>query len=94
VNDFVEGSDDDELETLRITNEDERKQLSRLEKVRHDRDNDQVRRSLQRLSLEATDPEINLMPALIDAAKSYATVGEMMSALAEVFGRYVEVPTL
>ena len=94
VNDFVEGSDADELETLRITNEDERKQLSRLEKVRRDRDDDQVRRALERLRLEASDPEVNLMPALIDAAKSYATVGEMMSALAEVFGRYVEVPTL
>jgi methylmalonyl-CoA mutase N-terminal domain/subunit len=34
------------------------------------------------------------MPALIDAAKAYATVGEMMSALADVFGRYVEVPSL
>jgi methylmalonyl-CoA mutase N-terminal domain/subunit len=94
VNDFVEGSDDDDLETLRITNEDERKQLSRLEKVRLDRDEDDVRRALERLRLEAADPEINLMPALIDAAKSYATVGEMMSTLAEVFGRYVEVPTL
>jgi methylmalonyl-CoA mutase, N-terminal domain len=94
VNDFVEGSDDDDLETLRITNEDERKQLSRLEKVRHDRDDAQVRRALERLSVEASDPDINLMPALIDAAKSYATVGEMMSTLAEVFGRYVEVPTL
>jgi methylmalonyl-CoA mutase N-terminal domain/subunit len=94
VNDFVEGSDDDDLETLRITNEDERKQLSRLEKVRRDRDDDVVRAALARLSREASDPEVNLMPALIDAAKSYATVGEMMAALAEVFGRYVEVPTL
>jgi methylmalonyl-CoA mutase N-terminal domain/subunit len=68
--------------------------LSRLEKVRRDRDDDVVRAALARLSREASDPEVNLMPALIDAAKSYATVGEMMAALAEVFGRYVEVPTL
>jgi methylmalonyl-CoA mutase N-terminal domain/subunit len=34
------------------------------------------------------------MPALIDAATTYASVGEMMSALAGVFGRYVEIPTL
>jgi methylmalonyl-CoA mutase N-terminal domain/subunit len=94
VNDFLEGNDDDELETLRITNEDERKQLSRLAQVRHDRNDEDVRRALERLSREAADSEVNLMPALIDAAKSYATVGEMMSTLAEVFGRYVEVPTL
>jgi methylmalonyl-CoA mutase, N-terminal domain len=94
VNDFVEGSDDDDLETLRITNEDERKQLTRLQTVRQDRDDEEVQRALHRLSREAADPEVNVMPALIDAAKAYATVGEMMSALAEVFGRYVEVPTL
>jgi len=94
VSDFLEGNDDNELATLRITNEDERKQRSRLEQVRLDRDANQVRAALRRLSHEASDPTLNLMPALIDAAKSYATVGEMMSALADVFGRYVEVPSL
>jgi methylmalonyl-CoA mutase N-terminal domain/subunit len=34
------------------------------------------------------------MPALIEASSTYATVGEMMSTLSDVFGRYVEVPTL
>jgi methylmalonyl-CoA mutase N-terminal domain/subunit len=79
---------------LRITNEDERKQRARLDKVRLDRDANQVRDALARLSLEASNPSVNLMPALIDAAKAYATVGEMMSTLADVFGRYVEVPSL
>jgi methylmalonyl-CoA mutase N-terminal domain/subunit len=43
---------------------------------------------------EATDPEHNLMPALIDAVNVYATEGEIMDALADVFGRYVENPVL
>ena len=30
------------------------------------------------------------MPALIDAARNYVSVGEMMSTMAGVFGRYVE----
>ncbi len=94
VNDFLEGNDDEDLATLQITNEDERKQLARLVKVRQDRDHEQVRRALERLRREAQDSEVNLMPALIDAATTYATVGEMMSTLAEVFGRYVEVPSL
>src|SRR6202167_1124823 len=38
VNAFLEGNDDNELATLQITNEDERKQLARLDQVRHDRD--------------------------------------------------------
>jgi methylmalonyl-CoA mutase N-terminal domain/subunit len=94
VNEFLEGNDDNDLETLRISNEDERKQLVRLKEVRHDRDDGQVRRALERLSREASEPDVNLMPALIDAAKTYATVGEMMKALEGVFGRHVEVPSL
>jgi methylmalonyl-CoA mutase N-terminal domain/subunit len=35
-----------------------------------------------------------LMPALVNAARAYVTVGEMMGALEVVFGRHVEVPTL
>jgi methylmalonyl-CoA mutase N-terminal domain/subunit len=34
------------------------------------------------------------MPALIDAVTVYATEGEIMDALADVFGRYVENPVL
>jgi methylmalonyl-CoA mutase N-terminal domain/subunit len=34
------------------------------------------------------------MPALIDAVRSYATEGEIMNALADVFGRYTETPVI
>ena len=34
------------------------------------------------------------MPALIDAVSQYATLGEIMNALADVFGRHIEVPTI
>ena len=34
------------------------------------------------------------MPTLIDAVGAYATLGEIMGALADVFGRHVEVPTI
>jgi methylmalonyl-CoA mutase N-terminal domain/subunit len=37
---------------------------------------------------------VNLMPALINAARAYVTVGEMMAAMEKVFGRHIEVPTL
>ena len=94
VNDFLEGNDDDDLSILRITNEDERKQRERLAQVRRDRSAPAVDQALRRLADEAGDPGANLMPALISAAKAYVTVGEMMSTMADVFGRYVEVPTL
>ncbi|MFZ1063350.1 MAG: methylmalonyl-CoA mutase family protein [Acidimicrobiales bacterium] len=94
VNAFLEGNDDEDLAVLRITNEDEQRQRGRLAQVRQVRDGDAVARSLARLARDAADPEMNLMPALIQAAQSYATVGEMMRTMAGVFGRHVEVPSL
>ena len=94
VNAFTEGNEDDDLTILRITNADEKKQVERLASVRQRRDASRVEVSLARLAREAADPTINLMPALIDAAKAEATVGEMMGAMVKVFGRHVEVPSL
>jgi methylmalonyl-CoA mutase, N-terminal domain len=94
VNDFTEGNDDADLEILRITNEDERKQIGRLNDVRQGRDDERVLLALEELTKDATDPEVNLMPALINAARAEVTVGEMMGALEKVFGRHVEVPSL
>ena len=64
------------------------------EQVRHARDQVAVDAALQRVEAEAGDPEINLMPALIDAVKVYASLGEVMASLGTVFGRHVEVPTI
>ncbi|MEM9515498.1 MAG: methylmalonyl-CoA mutase family protein [Actinomycetota bacterium] len=94
VNAFTEGNDDDDLATLRITNDDEQRQRKRLERVRLDRDDAAVVGALDRLRTEAADPEVNLMPALIAASNAYATLGEMMGALGDVFGRHVETPTI
>ena len=94
VNAFTDGNDDDTIELLKITHEDETRQRKRLDKVRHDRDGDAVAAALAALASQAADPEINLMPALIDAANSYATLGETMNTLADVFGRHTEVPTI
>src|ERR1039458_4249246 len=94
VNDFTEGNDDADLEILRITNADERKQVGRLNDVRRDRDESKVLLALEELTRDAIDPEVNLMPALISASRAYVTVGEMMGAMEKVFGRHVEVPTL
>ena len=62
--------------------------------MRHDRDQAAVEAVLARLAAEAADPEVNLMPTLVEAATTYASLGEIMSALAGVFGRHVEVPTI
>ena len=82
------------IDLLQITNEDEARQIKRLDVVRRERNAAAVAESLDRLAREAADPEVNLMPTLIDTVKSYATLGEIMGTLAGVFGRHVEVPTI
>ncbi|MCX6515033.1 MAG: methylmalonyl-CoA mutase family protein [Actinobacteria bacterium] len=94
VSHFLEGNDEEEIDLLRITNEDEQKQRRRLEAVRSSRNSAAVAESLAVLETEAADPEINLMPALINASNARATVGEMMKSMGTVFGRHIEVPTI
>jgi methylmalonyl-CoA mutase N-terminal domain/subunit len=65
------------------------RQIARLERVRAERDASAVDRALDRLSAAARGNE-NLMPALIEAAKGYATLGEMMARLKDEFGQYRE----
>ena len=94
VNRFTEGNDEANPDLLQITNEDEARQLKRLDQVKHDRNQPAVDAVLNRLTREAADPEVNLMPTLIEAANTYATLGEIMGAMGTVFGRHVEVPTI
>jgi len=94
VNRFTEGNEDNSLEILQITAEQEQQQIKRLHAVKADRDDNHVAAALDRVRNDAADPEQNLMPVLIDAVNAYATEGEIMNALADVFGRYVENPVL
>jgi methylmalonyl-CoA mutase, N-terminal domain len=94
VNAFTEGNTDAQPDLLQITNEQEMEQVKRLQAVKADRDGAAVQRSLQQLKEAAADSERNLMPDLIEAVGTYATEGEIMNALAEVFGRYVERPVI
>ncbi len=94
VNAYTEGNDEPPPPTLRIGPEVEEEQRRRLEKVKHDRDAAAVERALARVEHDAADPDVNLMPAFIDAVRTYATLGEIVDTLAGVFGRWVEDPRL
>jgi methylmalonyl-CoA mutase N-terminal domain/subunit len=94
VNRFLEGNDDPQPEILQIGADVEERQRKRLEIAHHDRNADAVRGSLEELRSAAAEPTRNLMPVLIDAVRSRATLGEIMNTMAEVFGRYVEKPVI
>lgn len=63
------------------------RQIARLEKMKAARDNEAVKVALEKLREAAKGTE-NLMPYLIDAVKTYATLGEICGVLREEFGEY------
>ncbi len=64
-----------------------KRQIARLEKMKAARDNEAVKAALEKLREAAKGTE-NLMPYLIDAVKTYATLGEICGVLREEFGEY------
>ena len=62
-------------------------QIEKLNKVKSERDNEKVSLNLKRLE-EAAKSDSNLMPFILDAVESYATLGEIANALRTVFGEY------
>jgi methylmalonyl-CoA mutase N-terminal domain/subunit len=68
------------------------RQVRRLERVRLERDNERVHAALAALRAAAEGTE-NTMPHILDAVRAYATLGEIMDVLRDVFGEYRE-PTI
>ena len=64
-------------------------QVARLARVRSERDPAAAAGALRRLSDEARGAD-NLMPAIVEAVKAYATLGEINRAMRDVFGEYKE----
>jgi methylmalonyl-CoA mutase N-terminal domain/subunit len=67
----------------------EERQIQKLKKLRAERDNAQVKRTLKQLK-QAAEEGVNLVEPLIPVVNSYATIGEMCYTLKEVFGEYKE----
>lgn len=86
VTDFVH-EDEEPIELLKIGQETETEVIESLRKVKTDRDAAAVQSALKRITDDAR-ADRNVMPALIEGAKAYATVGEMMVALEEALGRF------
>jgi methylmalonyl-CoA mutase, N-terminal domain len=88
VNDFV-SEEERTVPTLRIDEEIERSQIARLNALRAKRDSARAESALAELQRRAASTE-NLLPAILAAVESYATVGEISNALRHVFGEYQE----
>jgi methylmalonyl-CoA mutase N-terminal domain/subunit len=64
-------------------------QVAKLTRIRRERDDRAARAALRRLTDEARGRG-NLMPAIMDAVKTYATLGEINRAMKDVFGEHKE----
>jgi methylmalonyl-CoA mutase N-terminal domain/subunit len=83
--------DEPEPELLRVDPKLEGEQIARVQAVRTRRDDAVVEAALARIRVAAAGEE-NLMPALIEASRAYATVGEMCDVLRAEWGVWRETP--
>ncbi|PSQ22967.1 methylmalonyl-CoA mutase [Halobacteriales archaeon QS_9_67_17] len=84
-----ETDEDPDLDTLHVDESVQDTQLDRLERVKDERDDDAVTKTLAALD-EAIENDENVMPYIVDAVKAYATMGEIMETFEEQYGQYSE----
>ncbi len=77
-------------EILRVNPELRKIQSQKLKRLREKRDKQKVEQALEALRLAARDEFKNLMPFILEAARSYATLGEICNVLRDEFGEYRE----
>ena len=88
LNEFVTG-EEPLKNLLKIDPEVERYQKEKLAKIKTERDFREVKRTLSALR-ETAEGTGNIVPPILDAVRTYATVGEISDTLRDVFGEYRE----
>ena len=89
VNKYALDDEQNPVPTLVIDESVREHQVERLERTRSNRDAGTVANSLEKLK-QAAHKQENTMPATIEAVRAYATLGEICSALRDVYGIYEE----
>lgn len=81
--------EEDPLVTLEVDNQTVRiQQVERLERIRNERDPEKVKNALKALTDSAKNKKGNLLELAVNAAQERATLGEISTALEDVYGRY------
>ena len=91
VNAYPEGNEDRQMEILQIPHEVESQQNDRLAKFRSERNADLAKKGLDGIRAAARAGQ-NVMPSLVQASLDRCTLGEMVQAMADVYGRYAGGP--
>ena len=93
VNEFSKENEEIEIPILEIRKEVENEQIDRLVLLRKKRNGDVVNIKLKAIS-DASQTKVNLLPLIIDAAQSHATLGEIVDSMKIVFGEWQETAVL
>lgn len=78
------------IEILRIDQQVQHQQIERLRKLRFERDSNKWARTLEELRKVMQNDQVNLIPAILESVKAYATLGEIMDIGREVYGSWSE----
>lgn len=89
VNEFVKLDETVDIPILEISSEAENQQKKKIAELRNTRDNRSVKKALESIRSACRTNE-NLMPVIINAAKVYATLGEIVEAMKSEFGEWSE----
>ena len=89
VNEFSKNNEEIEIPILEIRKEVEREQIEGLKSLREKRNEETVDAKLKSIT-EACRTKDNLIPLIIDAAQSHATIGELVTSMKVVFGEWQE----
>lgn len=91
VNDFILADEKLQMPILKIDHRVAEEQHKRLKTLRKKRNNKKVQKALKELKRVCSGKE-NVMHPILEAAKAYATLGEICNTMKEIFGVYKEPP--
>ncbi len=89
VNKFIKKDESIDIPILEISDKVQKKQIDELLNIKNNRNNQLVKEKLNSIT-DACKTNTNLLPLIIDAALEYATLGEIVDSMKEVFGDWTE----
>ena len=87
--DFINDNESIDIPILKIRKEVEKEQVGRINDIRKTRDSKSVKDKLRKIT-SACKSDANLIPLIVEAAESNATLGEIVDSMKEVFGDWNE----
>ncbi len=91
VNEYIDPNEDRQIDILTISEEVETVQVQRLQEFKDRRDTQATNKALDTIREAARNGD-NVMPSLVEGALANCTLGEMVQAMADIYGRYTGGP--